>query len=62
MSVLLLIIVIGVELLQLAELRFICRLLSQPKEKTQTPPPKARQSFVVKRMEEKLKEAMYPSK
>ncbi len=42
----------------------LCRLMRALKEEKSTkstaPPPKARGSFVVKRMEEKLKEAMYP--
>ncbi len=42
----------------------VCRLIRVLKEekpsKPASPPPKARGSFVVKRMEEKLKQAMYP--
>ena len=62
MMILLVLILIGIEILRFLEARRFWKLVSQPKEQPEKTPPKARGSFVVKRMEEKLKEAMYPNK
>lgn len=62
MIILLLILWIGIQLLHYRELRHLVRFVTERNEKQpQVCPPKARGSFVVKRMEEKLKEAMYPN-
>ena len=59
--ILLLLILIGVEILHFFEILCFWKLVSQPREEPEKTPPKARGSFVVKRMEEKLKQAMYPN-
>lgn len=60
MMILLLIFLVLSEIVRYLE---VCRLIGALREekpsKTVAPPPKARGSFVVKRMEEKLKEALY---
>ncbi len=51
---------IAVLLLQYRELQKISKLLQEHRKEAEVKkPPKARGSFVVKRMEERLKEALY---
>ncbi len=60
MSVLLVCLLV-IEILKYGELKKLCRVLEQklPSESQSKKPPKARGSFVVKRMEERVKEALY---
>ncbi len=54
--------IFGVEIAELYGLRQIAvHLTAREKTPTKKAPPKARESFVVKRMEQRLKEAMYPN-
>lgn len=58
--VLLFLCLIVLEVFQYWELKKLCKqILEKPQETVKKEPPKARHSFVVKRMEERLKEALY---
>lgn len=62
MMPILLVVWVAVEILRCLEIRRLVEAVC--KERTPKPaatPPKARGSFVVKRMEQRLKEAMYPN-
>ena len=61
MTVFLILFLFIAEIVRYLELRYLIGVIQ--KETSESPPklpPTARKSFVVKRMEEKLKEAMYP--
>ena len=54
--------ILGVEIAELSILwQISIHLTAKEKTPAQKAPPKARESFVVKRMEQRLKEAMYPN-
>ncbi len=61
-ELLILLVMLGTELMKLFLLhRISMQLTAKEKTPTKKAPPKARESFVVKRMEQRLKEAMYPN-